>query len=468
LSGPFLSFWRISVTTRLSLLAAILIAVALPWCTGRTTSSADAVAQEFLAPRPAPLGAHFVGAGSCSASACHNANFAHGQVGSEFTLWATRDPHAKAYEALFDARSLRIQKNLGRTAKAHEDRRCLQCHVAPEFDEQVEKQVPYFRTDGVSCESCHGPAGKWLTTHYAEAWQAKTPAQKQSLGMKDTQSIVGRAQLCATCHVGTPGMDVDHDLIAAGHPRLTFEFTAFHAGMPRHWPDAKDRDPAKSVRGRTDFEYRAWLAGQLVTAHASLELLADRAGDVKKPWPEFAEHDCAACHYDLQASSKRPLRPGKRGAVPWSGWSLAMTPRALQAVGSSGEALGDLRKELDRGWSDRQAIAQKARRASDTIKPLLERIDKAEEPAHVLHEILVHDNRRAQRSWEDTAQVALALAAMRKAEIDRMTPLPGSYSLAIQELSRRLPFPSNYDKRDSFDPLAVRTRLIEFKKQEGR
>jgi hypothetical protein len=462
-----MSFGRISVKTRLSLLAVLLLGIALTWRTSHGPS-ADVVTQEFRAPRPMPFGPQFVGAGSCSASACHNANFTHGETGSEFSLWATRDPHAKAYEALFDARSLRIQKNLGRATRAHEDRRCLQCHVGPDFDEQVEKQVPYFRTDGVSCESCHGPAGKWLTTHYAPSWQAKTSAQKQSLGMKDTQSILGRVQLCATCHIGAPGMDVDHDLIAAGHPHLSFEFTAFHAGMPRHWPDAKDRDPAKSPRGRADFEYRAWLAGQLVTAHAYLDLLADRAGDVKKPWPELAEHDCAACHHDLQASSKRPQRPGKLGAVPWSAWNLSMTPRALKAVRADGAALAELRKELDRGWHDRQAIAKKARRAAAVLKPVLGRINEPVAPAIVLDEILAQDSPRAAYDWDDAAQIALALAALQRCEVDRKMPLPGTYRLAIQEFSRRLTFPGNYDNPASLDPRAVRKRLIEFKKQEGR
>jgi hypothetical protein len=254
---------------------------------------------------------------------------------------------------------------------------------------------------------------------------------------------------------------VNHDLIAAGHPRLNFEFAAFHAAMPRHWPDARDRV-------HTDFEYRAWLAGQLATAQASLELLADRAGDAKKPWPELAEHDCAACHHDLQATSKPTQRPGKLGAVPWSSWSLGMTPRALKAIGADGAPLADLRKELERGWHDRPAIVQKARRAAGAMKPLLERIDAAAEPQDLLLEILVHDNRRAAQSWDDAAQIALALAALRKAEIDRKTPLPGSYRLAIQEISRRLTLPRNYDNPDSLDPIAVRKRLIEFKNQEGR
>src|SRR5205823_3686488 len=117
-----------------------------------------------------------------------------------------------------------------RTTPAHEEQRCLSCHVAPDYD--VNKppcDAPYFKTDGVSCESCHGPAQDWLARHHLDAWKNETRAEKNRLGMTDTQSLAGRAQLCARCHVGAAGMDVDHDLLAAGHPRLSFEFAAFHA-----------------------------------------------------------------------------------------------------------------------------------------------------------------------------------------------------------------------------------------------
>lgn len=419
---------------RLAFLVNVTVGLALA---GGTVS-----AQEFLAPRPAPLASPFVGAGSCSASACH-ANPVHGQTGSEFSTWATSDPHAKAYEVLFDARSVRIQKNLGTSTKAHEDRRCLKCHVGPEFDDHVEKQVPYFRTDGVSCETCHGAAGPWLTTHYATSWREKTPAQKRSAGMKDTHSILGRARLCATCHVGAPEMEVDHDLIAAGHPRLNFEFAAFHAALPRHWSDA----------GQRDFEYRAWQTGQLVTAQAGLALLADRAADERKPWPEFAEHDCAACHHNLHAINPRPQRPGKLGLVPWSAWNLAMTPS---------DAVADLRSEMAKGWQNRKAIAFQAKLASQRLTPTLERVDSPNAADAVLREILARDRRHAGQGWDETAQLALALAALRPHASDART------LGAIQDFARSLKLPGNYDNPDSIDPRAVRQRLIEFKRKEGR
>ena len=197
---------------------------------------------------------------------------------------------------LFADRSKQIQKYLNQKTEAHEDQRCLSCHVAPGFDvKQHLPDAPYFKTDGVSCESCHGPAGKWLNVHHLATWRSLNAEAKKIQGMNDTQSLVGRAQLCARCHVGEAGMDVDHDLIAAGHPRLHFEFAAFHAHMPRHWPDTKDH------AGKHDFEARAWAIGQLATAHAALKLLAHRAGDAGKPWPEFAEHDCLGAQFQIAA-----------------------------------------------------------------------------------------------------------------------------------------------------------------------
>src|SRR5205823_4821454 len=142
-------------------------------------------------------------------------------------------------------------------------------------------------------------------------------------------------RMCVDCHVGKPGSDVNHDLIAAGHPWLKFEFSAFHAHYPKHWDDAKDRDPAKDPRGGKDFELRAWAAGQLVSAEAALNLLAERADEEKKhPWPEFAEYDCFACHHDLKAKSSHQQRyleqagNKKPGELVWGDWYLSV-PKAL-------------------------------------------------------------------------------------------------------------------------------------------
>src|SRR5262249_53228369 len=145
-------------------------------------------------------------------------------------------------------------------------------------------------SDGIGCERCHGPAEKWLTTHYLLDWKQKSTADKERLGFRDLNDLTRRAQLCIECHVGTPEAQVDHDLYAAGHPRVYFEYSSFLAVMPPHWSLREERDRYPDVQART------WAIGQVSCAAASLELLAFRADEKnKKPWPEFAEYDCYAC-----------------------------------------------------------------------------------------------------------------------------------------------------------------------------
>src|SRR5207249_2939948 len=142
---------------------------------------------------------------------------------------------------------------------------------------------------------------------------------------------------------GLPSRDVNHDLIAAGHPRLNFEFGAFLANLPPHWKE-KTHKPEECHNART------WAVGQVVAAQAALELLADRADPKKeKPWPEFAEYGCYACHHDLGEPSWRQQRGyGGRtpGALPWSNWYFAM-PRLLAGRDPLGEPKeGTLRAEF--------------------------------------------------------------------------------------------------------------------------
>ncbi len=48
-------------------------------------------------------------------------------------------------------------------------------------------------------------------------------------------------------------MEVDHDLIAAGHPALRFEFATYFANLPPHWDVARDKK-ANSSDDCADFE----------------------------------------------------------------------------------------------------------------------------------------------------------------------------------------------------------------------
>ena len=129
-------------------------------------------------------------------------------------------------------------------------------------------------------------------------WQAKTPAEKAAYGFVDTKNLTVRAKTCMDCHVGGDRADVNHDLYAAGHPPLNWEYSSdLERYLPyQHWSAAADRQRYPA------YEAQAWVIGQAVSARASLYLLdalARKAANHSEhtPWPEFAAYGCASCHH---------------------------------------------------------------------------------------------------------------------------------------------------------------------------
>src|SRR5262249_2763134 len=150
--------------------------------------------------------------------------------------------------------------------------------------------------------------------------------------------------------------EVNHDLIAAGHPRLNFEMGGYHGIYNKHWNDRNyATNPAKNQPA--DFEARLWLLGQLTAAQAALELTESRAANANKaiqqPWPGFAECGCSPCHKDLQVTpskdqdrqlAKYKTRPV--GAPPYGTWYLSMVPPLAKKLG--GETASALPADLDK------------------------------------------------------------------------------------------------------------------------
>jgi hypothetical protein len=267
-----------------------------------------------------------VGVSGCAAMACHNANGPQGTRGSEYTTWATVDPHARAYQILFDERSQHIQELRDTTIPAHEDVTCLKCHSTYRG---IEPKLDHTLADGVGCESCHGPAQHWKATHFRHDFIRQTP------GFNDLRcDLVVRAEVCMGCHVGDDDKDVNHDLIAAGHPRLRFEFSAYMANYPKHWSEEVDRK-----RLGSDLQAKMWLIGQQVSMRAAVNLLSARYTDKKRPWPEFAEYDCYACHHDLVDKSwrQRPPKEGRKlGQPPMNSWYSVMPQLLAQGKNREG------------------------------------------------------------------------------------------------------------------------------------
>lgn len=236
----------------------------------------------------------YVGPGSCSAVACHGGIQPRGTtkvLQNEYSTWITADKHAHAYTALTGplARQMATILKIGSAEKAQ---RCLVCHAVsvPEAEHAREFDV----AEGVSCESCHGPASAWIGPHIQPTADHK---KMVALGLVDNKNLTVRTERCLTCHLGAPGLNVDHELIAAGHPDLKFELDSYTAVEPPHWAEKNaNGGPADSLYG-----VRAWAVGEAVEMQQSMVRLARRAKS--GPWPEFSEMDCMTCHHSLVGPS---------------------------------------------------------------------------------------------------------------------------------------------------------------------
>jgi|HubBroStandDraft_6_1064221.scaffolds.fasta_scaffold00130_27 hypothetical protein len=312
------------------------------------------------------------GPGGCAASSCHGSvqpKTTTRIFQNEYTIWIAQDKHAKAFSVLSNPTSERIGRilNIGAPSKAP---KCLACHsLYVPADQQAQTFEP---ADGVSCESCHGPASGWLGPHTTKDWPHEKSVQ---LGMYDTRNLEKRSTKCLTCHLGTADKFVDHEMIAAGHPDLTFELGLFTSVMPAHWKMPEQGNPWREVQ--------AWGVGQAVQLRESLNRLARRASGTV--WPEYTEIDCSACHHSLTRpeDSWRQERgyAGRRpGNPPWNESRVVVfrdlageiSPDAARRLNDEVTQLASLMNQLN---GSREQIAASATRTSALADQLLKQVD---------------------------------------------------------------------------------------------
>ena len=176
--------------------------------------------------------------------------------------------HSRAWAVLREPRSRTIAQRLGIGDPASAEM-CLGCHVTP-----GRQRGPRFQlSDGVGCESCHGPASNWLASHYAVGG---THSNNVARGMVPLENPRARASVCLDCHFGSAdeGQFVTHRIMAAGHPRISFELDLFSTLQQHHDEDA---DYARR-KGRTN-NVRMWAVGdpRPIPTHALRVLLLDLA-----------------------------------------------------------------------------------------------------------------------------------------------------------------------------------------------
>jgi hypothetical protein len=421
------------------------------------------------------------GRATCSGRACHGGlePNASGVRQNEFTTWIMHDKHARAFDVLTGERGRRIGHNLG-IAHPEKDARCLACHTTPQLAGAIPEDLIPLRADGVGCEACHGPAKAgsgahsegWLVAHVTAEWKKLEGKAKEAAfekhGMTPLFDLEVQAKTCAGCHVGAPAdpahgipaRDLNHDLMAAGHPRLMFELSTYRANMPPHWrTDLHARTPG--------YEALVWAIGQIEAAKASAELSADRAkraADGKAPWPEFAEAACFSCHADLRSPSWRRATPdyyaGRTpGAIPANRWYAALLPTlegvAKAKAAPADKALRDLAAELNKPAPNPTKVTALAEAATKDLNALLAAVKPLSMDAANLKALTEGLAKQAdtikQPDWDELAQIALAAAALRDAagkgtSPEALQPLDGVF--------RQLAFPSPYESPEGYTPRA--------------
>jgi hypothetical protein len=187
----------------------------------------------------------------------------------------------------------------------------------------------------VTCEHCHGPAERWLDPHKARDWPQKRDGYPGFVNLNDFRV---RADKCASCHV-----EIDHEIVAGGHPPLQFEMVAY-AQVMKHWDDSDehagvDRDPT------------LWALGQIVGLRDGAAAIARRAGGDNYQslgqFHGFKDANCYQCHHKLVEDAARQaeghvemskvvmgaLFPDAKGALTgrWSSLEAAVRSSASAA-----------------------------------------------------------------------------------------------------------------------------------------
>jgi len=395
----------------------------------------------------------YTGPGSCASTACHGAitpQNINEVLQNEYSTWIVKDKHAQSYKALTGAVGERMAGILG-LGKAETAPKCLACHS---LNPPVELRSRTFDvTEGVSCESCHGPASGWLGPHTERDWPH---AKSVALGMVDTRDIVKRTEKCLSCHLGSDEKFVDHEMIAAGHPDLFFELDSFSAVMPRHWKEPGE--PGEAAGSDPWYDVRELTTGQAVQLRESMLRLAGRTHG--NNWPEFSEMQCYACHHSLtppeqswrQARGYEGRRPGD---PPWNASRYAVFRDVVQELASS--QARQLDQQVTQVASlmsvlnpDREAVATAATNAGRSADALVASVQRASYDSaatlRMLRKICGDADEISGEGEQAAAQAAMAIQSLFVA-YDRDAKLANSAEIraAIGGLFQQLQTPSAYD-----------------------
>ena len=382
----------------------------------------------------------YMGTATCASSNCHGSTTARPDANilyNEHTTWARHDRHSKSWQTLTSEESKRIAHNLGLGNPA-EEKLCLDCHstfVPP--DQRGEK---HNFQDGVSCESCHGPAEQYLKSH---SQPGTSHQDNMQAGLTDLVDLHGRAQLCLSCHYGTEDKVVNHRLIGAGHPRLSFELDTFLMIQPPHWEQDQDYEERKGAYDPA----KSWLVGQFQAALAVLEALQSMKRSTHGQMPELALFNCYSCHHQLSREEwKKHDYEGNPGELRLNVAHLQVLAYVLPVLETGRElreTVAALRRSYGKGTP--ADIAELSQYLKQTVSPRLDQLElSAGLKQKMLRELLHLARDRSYLHFEEAEQVTMGVAALLSSDRD----LKERHKGELEKMYDALKDIENYDSQE--------------------
>jgi hypothetical protein len=276
-----------------------------------------------------------LGVASCSGSTCHGRSEADGKIvrQDEIMRWQEASSpggaHSRAFAILSEPRSDQIAKRLG-IGDAASAPMCLGCHS----DNAASRGPRFQQSDGVGCEACHGGSVNWIEPH-----KSGNRAASLAGGLVPLDRPAVKASVCLDCHFGSAdgGQFVTHRIMAAGHPRISFELDLFSTLQQHHNEDAD----YFSRKGRPS-GVKTWAVGQAMAVERSLALYSNPGLGTEGAFPEFYFFDCHSCHRRIFDSPKfnqtvvdNPGRPIPIGMAPYNDENMIMLSAAAKVAAPS-------------------------------------------------------------------------------------------------------------------------------------
>ncbi|HKX38312.1 MAG TPA: hypothetical protein VJN20_06650, partial [Burkholderiales bacterium] len=203
-------------------------------------------------------------------------------------------------------------------------------------------------------------------------------------------------------------------MMAAGHPRLAFEFDTFTHLQPAHYGGARG---AAGAEGLSDGA-RNWAIGQALMAQTLLELLVHPKRGRDGFFPELVLFDCHACHHPMSKARNAGARLGVQpGAVRLNDANLLMVRHIARRVAPrDAAAISDASKALHVAIAGGNDALVQASRLGKLIEGLTLKIEKhnfSAEDLRAILESLIDDGLAGEYSdYQGAEQAAMALQAV--------------------------------------------------------